>query len=310
MITASMPMASTVSTVSRSDSPFLTDELATASESTSADRRLAAVSKERRVRVESSKNSVATILPRSVGTLGMDRRSTSAKASATRRTSAMPSVPRSATERRCRGCVTVFQGPDPHAVVADIDHLFAVGREVLPHVVGSDGQLAVAPVDHHGQLHGPGPSEVVQGVEGGPDGPAGEEHVVDQDHHLSGQIAGDVGDRFGKDGSQTDVVTVEGHVEAAHGDLGVLDLAQGLGHAGGQGDATGLEADQDHVLDAAVAFDDLVGHPRQGALHVSGGHHLGVGNEHAPEGSRVTAFTFGHCSSCPCEPHGTHFTVR
>jgi len=47
-----------------------------------------------------------------------------------------------------------------------------------------------------------------------------------------------------------------------------------------------------------------------GALHISGGKQLGVGDEHAPEGSRVTAFAFGHCSSCPCEPHGTHFTVR
>ncbi len=90
MMTASMPIASTVSTVSRRLSPFFTDELATASESTSAESRLAAVSKESRVRVDSSKKSVATTLPRSVGTLGTERRSTSAKASATRRTSAMP----------------------------------------------------------------------------------------------------------------------------------------------------------------------------------------------------------------------------
>ena len=103
MITASMPMASTVSTVSRRLSPFFTDELATASDSTSAESRLAAVSKESRVRVDSSKKSVATTLPRRVGTLGIERRSTSAKASATRRTSAMPSGPRSATESRCRG---------------------------------------------------------------------------------------------------------------------------------------------------------------------------------------------------------------
>ena len=169
----------------------------------------------------------------------------------------------------------------------------------------------MAPVDHHGQLHGPGPSEVVQGVEGGPDRPAGEEHVVDQDHHLSGQIAGDIGDRFGKDGSQTEVVAIEGHIEAAHPATSTPSIwLEGLGHAGGQGDAAGLQAHQDHVLQAAVAFDDLVGHPRQGALHIRGGEQLGVGHEHAPEGSRMTAFAFGHCSSCPCEPHGTHFTVR
>ena len=39
----------------------------------SADRRLAAVSKLRRVRVESSKKSVATVMPRSAGTLGTGR---------------------------------------------------------------------------------------------------------------------------------------------------------------------------------------------------------------------------------------------
>jgi hypothetical protein len=48
----------------------------------------------------------------------------------------------------------------------------------------------MAPVDHHGQLHGPGPAEVVQGVERGPDGAAGEEHVVDEDHDLAGQVDG------------------------------------------------------------------------------------------------------------------------
>ena len=56
----------------------------------------------------------------------------------------------------------------------------APGRQVLADEVGPDGQLAVAPVDQHGELHRPGPPEVVQGVEGGPDRAAGEEHVVDQ----------------------------------------------------------------------------------------------------------------------------------
>ena len=51
---ASMPMASMVSTVSRSDSPLLTDEVLTEKFMVSAERRLAAVSKERRVRVLSS----------------------------------------------------------------------------------------------------------------------------------------------------------------------------------------------------------------------------------------------------------------
>ncbi len=83
MITASIPMASTVSTVSRRDSPFFTDDEPAAKESTSADIRLAAVSNDIRVRVESSKNRVATVRPRRAGTLGLARRPTSTKESAT-----------------------------------------------------------------------------------------------------------------------------------------------------------------------------------------------------------------------------------
>ena len=51
---ASTPMASIVSTVSRTDSPFLTDEVPTLNVMVSADSRLAAVSNDSRVRVESS----------------------------------------------------------------------------------------------------------------------------------------------------------------------------------------------------------------------------------------------------------------
>ncbi len=51
---ASTPMASMVSTVSRTDSPFLTEEVPTLKVMVSAPSRLAAVSKLIRVRVESS----------------------------------------------------------------------------------------------------------------------------------------------------------------------------------------------------------------------------------------------------------------
>src|ERR1700689_2829005 len=102
MMKASTPMAATVSTVSRSDSPFLSDDEATAKERTSADKRLAAVSNENRVRVDSSAQSVTTVRPRRAGTLGMGRLATSTKASETRMTSSMPSAPRSVIESRCR----------------------------------------------------------------------------------------------------------------------------------------------------------------------------------------------------------------
>src|ERR1700727_493819 len=120
MMMAAIPMASTVSTVSRRLSPFFTDELATASESTSAERRLAAVSNERRVRVDSSKKSVATTLPRRVGTLRIDRRSRAGAGGASS---------------------LGLQRSDPDPFVTDVDHLFASGGQVLADVVGTDGQL-------------------------------------------------------------------------------------------------------------------------------------------------------------------------
>ena len=51
---ASTPIASIVSAVSRSDSPFFTDDVLTLKFIVSADSRLAAVSNDSRVRVESS----------------------------------------------------------------------------------------------------------------------------------------------------------------------------------------------------------------------------------------------------------------
>ena len=67
---ASTPIAATVSMVSRRLSPLLTLDVPTLNVMTSADSRLAAVSNDSRVRVESSKNRLHTVLPRSAGTFG------------------------------------------------------------------------------------------------------------------------------------------------------------------------------------------------------------------------------------------------
>ena len=66
-------MSVIVATVSRSDSPLLTLEVETLKVKVSAESRLAAVSKLKRVRVESSKNKLATVRPRSAGTFGTGR---------------------------------------------------------------------------------------------------------------------------------------------------------------------------------------------------------------------------------------------
>ena len=64
MTKASTPIAATVSIVSRRLSPLLTLDEPAVNVITSADRRLAAVSNDSRVRVESSKNMLQTVRPR------------------------------------------------------------------------------------------------------------------------------------------------------------------------------------------------------------------------------------------------------
>ena len=67
MISASTPIAATVSTVSRSDSPFDTDDPLALMLITSAESHLPAISNDDRVRVESSKNRFTAVRPRSAG---------------------------------------------------------------------------------------------------------------------------------------------------------------------------------------------------------------------------------------------------
>ena len=206
--TASLPIASRVSAVSLSDSPLLTLEPLAEKLMTSADSRLAATSNEVRVRVESSKNRLTTVRPRSVGSFLMLRPTSAASMSAAvSRTSSASSRVRSPAESRWRFieassalaavCVAAQVGrPEQHAVAPvvvgelDVHGLDERGREVLADVVGADRQLPMAAVDEHRELDGPRPAEVGQRVERGPNGPAGEQHVVDEDDGLAVDAAG------------------------------------------------------------------------------------------------------------------------
>ena len=70
---------------------------------------------------------------------------------------------------------------DPH-----VDHLVARRGHVLAHVVGPDGQLAMAAVDEHRQSDRRGPTLVHERIHGGPDGPPGVQHVIDDDDGRRG----------------------------------------------------------------------------------------------------------------------------
>ena len=49
-------------------------------------------------------------------------------------------------------------------------------------------------------------------------------------------------------------------------------------------------------VEAMIALDDLVRHPPGGPAQVVGVHHLGPGDENAPEGACETSFAFRHAA--------------
>lgn len=85
-------------------------------------------------------------------------------------------------------------------------------------VVGGDGHEAAATVDEDGEFDLGGAAVVEEFVEGGFDGAAGKEDVVDEDHGGAVDVGRDVGGgEFLRDGMTEDVVAVEGDVDGADG---------------------------------------------------------------------------------------------
>ena len=95
-------IASMFRAVSTSVSPFVTEDVEELQLTASAERILAAVSKEVRVRVEASKNRFTTALPRKVGTFFSGRRSTSFMEVESSRTVRSSSRDRCSSPMRCR----------------------------------------------------------------------------------------------------------------------------------------------------------------------------------------------------------------
>src|SRR5205807_4927599 len=77
-----------------------------------------------------------------------------------------------------------------HLDELDLDALVAGGGQVLADVVGADGQLAVAAVGEHGELHALGTAVAEERLDRSPDRPAGVEDVVDEDagHALEREV--------------------------------------------------------------------------------------------------------------------------
>src|SRR3954463_11979103 len=150
-------IAERLATVSRSDSPLVCDEAAIFRLITSADRRLAAISKVVRVRVDGSKNRLNTLLPRRIGTFFTSRSVMPTKDSAVSRIWTSISRGRPSMESKC--CSSPFalscglrstldlQGERQALAFALERQAHARGNlELGAAVLGADRQLASAAI--------------------------------------------------------------------------------------------------------------------------------------------------------------------
>src|SRR5712691_3883694 len=204
-------MASSVRTVSSSDSPLRRLETSACRFIVSAPRRAAAVPKLMRVRVEGSKNASATVLPRSVasflsGCLWISWKGLDCSRKKVIRSALSGSMP-SMWWRRCgtgvpgkavRAARSGDALDEHHALLAvhlgqaDFDDLGVAGLHVPADEGSLDGQLAVAAVDQHAQPDALRPAQVEETVHGGADGATSVKHVVGQDQILVVHGKGDV----------------------------------------------------------------------------------------------------------------------
>ena len=166
---------------------------------TSADSRLAAISKVVRVRVLFSKNRLNTLLPRSSGTFLTSRSLTLRKVPAVSRICVSTARGRPSIDSRwisspfALSCglrrvqhqavlpsTLKLNAPSSRRAPARSDCAGGQRRSACGGEVGCDRQLAAAAVDQHGQLHAGRAAEVEQLVDHGADRAAGVEHVVEQ----------------------------------------------------------------------------------------------------------------------------------
>src|SRR5688500_12398241 len=132
------------------------------------------------------------------------------------------------------------------------------------------------------------PPEIDEGVEGGADGAAREQDVVDQHHRLVLDRERDIGAAHDRRSAQVEIVAIERDVEGSYGKGGAVDGGHLDGQPPGQGHAARAKANESNVLGTAVLLDDLVGDPRERAI----------------EGSGVENLRFDHLS--PYEPRWAH----
>src|SRR3990167_1892586 len=193
-------IADRLATVSRSDSPLVCEDSAMLRLITSAERRLAAISKVVRVRVEGSKNRLNTLLPRSSGTVFTSRSVTPANDSAVSRIRVSTSRGSPSIDSRCCSspfalscglrCTFGLECEGELAVDAALEaQAHARGHfDLRAAMLSADRQLPAAAIGEHHQRERGRPAVVEQLVHRRAHGAAGVENVVHQQQLAAADV--------------------------------------------------------------------------------------------------------------------------
>src|SRR6267142_5448289 len=198
-------MAERFATVSSRDSPLVAEDTAMFRLIPSADRRLAAISKVVRVRVEGSKKRLNTLLPRRSGTFFTSRSVTPANDSAVSRIWTRISRGRPSMESRCCSsplslscglrCTAWLQHERELAVRFAVQAQPHAARhiELCAAVLRADGKLPPAAVGEHHQRDAGRPAVVEELVHRRAHRATAVEHVVDQQELRAVHVERDLG---------------------------------------------------------------------------------------------------------------------
>src|SRR5262245_24438310 len=194
-------IAARLSTVSSSVSPFAVEEVLTFRLITSAESRFAAISNVVRVRVEFSKKTLNTLMPRSSGTFFTSRSVTPRNDAVVSRMRSMISRGSPSSVSRCASSplalswglrIVQAQGELPAVVAVEAQHLALRHRQSRAAVLRADRQLPLAAVDERHQRDRFRPAVVEQLIHRRADGAPGIEDVVDEEELLVGDVERDL----------------------------------------------------------------------------------------------------------------------
>ena len=153
----------------------------------------------------------------------------------------------------------------------DADVVGGFRWHVLSHEVGAYRELAVTAIDEHRETDRAGPAVVDERVHRRADGASGEQHVIHENDDLV--VDREVQRRLADDRRVADareVVPVERDVERTEGNGRVLVRADRVAKPDGQDVAARADTNDGETGEVAVAFDDLVRDPGDGATNIVG----------------------------------------